>query len=121
VRQFEFNTGALASGMPPLYARAMAANRRASPALEAFIDEAIRLSKAKGYNPTIFQGMRHDQGTLAAIEKLVQSGEIQSGFSRLNDLGLLAWSIESAVIKFPDEFTRNTRQCAEWRLEQVKG
>jgi hypothetical protein len=45
----------------------------------------------------------------------------QSGFSRLNDLGLLAWSIESAVTKFPDEFTRNTRQCAEWRLEQVKG
>jgi hypothetical protein len=98
----------------------MAENRRASPALEAFIDEAIHLSKAKNYYLTIFQGMRHDQGTLAAIEKLVQSGEVQSGFTRLKELGLLAWSIESAVTKFPDEFTPNARECAEWRLKQVE-
>jgi hypothetical protein len=33
---------------------------------------------------------------------------------------MLDWTIESAVIKFPTEFSRNARQCAEWRLQQVK-
>ena len=31
----------------------------ASPALEAFIDETIRLSRQHGYHPTAFIGMRH--------------------------------------------------------------
>jgi hypothetical protein len=91
----------------------------ASPALEAFIDESIRLAKVRGYNPTVFQGMRRQLGTLQAIEKLVQSGDIQSGFRRLKKLGLLEWSIESAVTKFPSEFSRDARQCAEWRLGQA--
>jgi hypothetical protein len=92
----------------------------ASAALEAFIDESIKLAKAHGYNPTVFQGMRRQHGTLQAIEKLVQSGEVQSGFKRLKQLGLLEWSIESAVTKFPTEFTRHARECAEWRLRQVQ-
>ena len=61
----------------------------ASPALEAFIDETIRLSRQHGYHPTAFIGMRHRQKTLEAISRLVVSGEIQSGFRRLKDLGLL--------------------------------
>ena len=98
----------------------MTDKKEASPALEAFIDEGIRLARARGYHPTIFIGMRHQLGTLQAIDKLVQSGEIQSGFRRLNELGLLEWSIESAVNKFPTEFSRNARECAEWRLGQAK-
>jgi hypothetical protein len=97
----------------------MGTERTASPALEAFIDKTIELAKARGYNPTTFIGMRHQYGTIDAIERLVQSGDIQSGFKRLNQLGLSEWTIESAVTKFPAEFSRNARQCAEWRIEQV--
>ena len=98
----------------------MPTKRPASPELEAFIDEGLRLSKERGYNPTVFVGMRHQHGTIEAIERLVQSGDLQSGFKRLKQLGLIDWTIESAVNKFPAEFTRNSRQCAEWRLQQVR-
>jgi hypothetical protein len=57
--------------------------------LEAFIDETIRLAKEHNYSPTVFRGMRAQYGTVAAIEKLVQSGDVQSGFKRLESLGLL--------------------------------
>ena len=77
----------------------------------AFIDEGIKLAKQRGYNPTIFVGMRHQYGTVDAIERLVQSGDIQSGFKRLNQLNLLDWTIESAVTKFPAEFSHNAKQC----------
>ena len=97
----------------------METERTASPALEAFVDEAIKLAKEQGYNPTIFVGMRHQYGTLDAMERLVQSGDIQSGFKRLNQLKLLDWTIKSAITKFPTEFSRNARQCAEWRLQQI--
>ena len=98
----------------------MGIERTASLALEAFIDKSIKLAKERGYNPTIFIGMRRQYGTADAIERLVQSGDLQSGFRRLKQLDLLDWTIESAVIKFPTEFSRNARQCAEWRLQQVQ-
>jgi hypothetical protein len=97
----------------------MGTERVASPSLEAFIDKSIELSKARGYNPTIFTGMRHQHGTIEAIERLVQSGDIQSGFKRLQQLNLLEWTIEAAVTKFSGEFGRHARECAEWRLAQV--
>jgi hypothetical protein len=98
----------------------MPAKRPASPELEAFVDEAIRLSKERGYNPSIFVGMRHQLGTIDAIERLVQSGDLQSGFKRLKQLGLIDWTNEAAVIKFAAEFSHNAKQCAEWRLAQVR-
>ena len=64
--------------------------------------------------------MRHQHGTIDAIERLVQSGEMQSGFKRLKQLGLLDWTIELAVIKFAAEFSNNAKQCADWRLQQVR-
>ena len=98
----------------------MGTKRTASPDLEAFIDNSIELAKQREYNPTVFVGMRRQYGTVDAIERLVQSGDLQSGFRRLKQLDLLDWTIESAVIKFPTEFSRNARQCAEWRLQQVQ-
>jgi hypothetical protein len=98
----------------------MGTHRPASPSLEAFIDETIKLAKARGYSPTIFVGMRRQYGTIEAIERLVQSGDIQSGFKKLRQLGLLDWTIEAAVIKFSNEFGKHVRDCAEWRLAQVK-
>lgn len=90
-----------------------------SPALEAFIDETIRLSRENGYHPTAFIGMRRRLGTVKAISQLVAQGDIQSGFRRLRQLGLLNWTIESAVLKFPDEFSGEVLEAAEWRLTQA--
>jgi hypothetical protein len=100
----------------------MGTKRTASLALEAFIDKLIELAglAKPPSNPTIFIRMRRQYGTLEAIERLVQSGDIQSGFKRLQELGLLDWTIEAGVIKFPEEFSSHARECAEWRLEQAK-
>jgi hypothetical protein len=91
----------------------------ATPALEAFIDETIRVSREHGYHPTVFIGMRARHGTIPAITQLVESGDIQTGFKRLKDLGLIDHTIEAAVIRFADEFSRQTRECAEFRLRVV--
>ncbi len=92
----------------------------ASIELELFIDETIRLSRQRGYHPTTFIGMRQRHGTIDAVSRLVTSGDIQSGFRRLVELGLVNWTVEMAVTKFPDEFSRPVREAAEWRLAQVK-
>jgi hypothetical protein len=88
--------------------------------LDVFIDESIKISAKNGYYPTVFQGMRERHTTAGAIEKLLVSGELQSGFKRLQDLGLLQWSIEVAVLKFPDRFSENAKQCAEFRLREAR-
>jgi len=94
--------------------------KRASPELEAFIDEGIKRAIERGYHPTVFTGMRHKSGTIDAIERLVQSPDIQTGFNRLHQLNLLDWTIEAAVIRFPSEFSNNAQQCAKWRLQQAR-
>ena len=91
----------------------------ASAELEAFVDETIRVSLAHGYNPTAFVSMRFKLGTVAAITKLVESPEVQSGFKRLANLGLLDHTIEAAVLRFPGEFPARARECAEFRLRIV--
>jgi TfoX/Sxy family transcriptional regulator of competence genes len=60
-------------------------------------------------------------GTKEAIRRLVISGDIQSGFKKAQELGLLDWSLEAAVLKFPDEFDSSVRQAAQWRLDQARG
>ena len=92
----------------------------ASTELESFIDETIKVARDHDYHPTIFIGMRHQHGTIPAIQKLVESGDVQSGFKRLEALGLLDHTIEAAVLRFPDEFLPRTRECAEFRLRLVK-
>ena len=91
-----------------------------SAELEKFIDELIRQSIEQGYTPQMFVDMRHRHGTVEAIKRLVTSKSIQGGFKRLGELGLLNLSVEAAVLKFPEEFTREEQESARWRLEQVK-
>lgn len=74
--------------------------------LEEFVDESIRKSNKHGYYPSAFMRMRSRHGTVGAIDRLVRSSDIQSGFKRLEALGLLGWTIEEAVLRFPDEFSR---------------
>ena len=87
-------------------------------ALEAFIDKSIRQAVAHKYHPTTFIKMRRG-GTVAAISRLVQSGEIQSGFKRMKALGLLKWTIEEAVIQFPEQFSRDDLECAKFRIRMA--
>lgn len=94
--------------------------RKASPELEAFIDETIRRGAAKGYHPTVFIAMRDNLTTIPAISKLVRSGDLQSGFKRLHKLNLLDWTIEAAVEKFPTEFSPDDRECAAFRLREAR-
>lgn len=90
-----------------------------NPELESFVDETIRVAREHGYHPTVFIGMRDRHGTVSAITKLVESGEVQSGFKRLKALGLLDHTIEAAVLKFPAQFSPQTKECAEFRLRVV--
>lgn len=92
----------------------------ASAELDSFIDETIRVAREKAYHPTTFIDMRRRHGTVTAISRLVESGDVQSGFKRLEKLGLLDCTIEAAVLKFPAEFSPRTRECAEFRLRLVK-
>lgn len=95
--------------------------QEASAALESFVDESIQLAKNAGYNPTVFIGMRARHKTLEAMERIVKSGDIQSGFKRLKELGLAdEWSVEAGILKFASEFSRDAVECARWRLKQIE-
>ena len=89
--------------------------------LEAFITESVRISMENGCHPTAFLEMRSRYGTVGAMDRLMRSGEIQSGFKRLEALGLLEWSVEAGVLRFPDEFSPEVIEAAEWRLQQARG
>lgn len=88
--------------------------------LEAFIDEGIRLAKEYGYHPTEFIRMCERWKTKEAVRRLVISGEIQSGFKRMKQLGLIDWTIEAAVLNFPSQFDAEVQAAAKWRLEQAR-
>lgn len=88
--------------------------------LKAWVDESILASRAKGYHPTEFIKMLERYGTIPAIERLVISGEMQTGFRKLLQLGILhEWSMEAGVLKFPNLFTKKAQQSAEFRLRFV--
>ena len=94
--------------------------KKASPALERFIDETIRRARSAGYYPTVFESMRSDWGTWEAMKRIVISGEIQSGFRRLVALNLKEWTVEAGVVQFASEFDRETVEAAAWRLNQAE-
>lgn len=89
--------------------------------LEAFVEESTRRCVARGYHPTAFLEMRDKHGLIEAIRRLVESSDVQSGFARLDKLGMLEWSLEAAVIRFPTQFSQMTREYAGFRLGQLKG
>ncbi len=88
--------------------------------LDDWVNESIRRSVAEGYHPTAFLQMRDRWGTKDAMKRLVMSGDIQSGFVRLRDLGLLDWSVEAGVLKFSSIFDKSVREAAQWRIDQAK-
>lgn len=88
--------------------------------LDMFVDEMIRLAKPLGYTPTTFLSMREKYTTAGAIKRLVETSEPQSGYRRLCDLGMKDWTLEAAVLKFPDiQFTHKTKEYAQARLDGI--
>ena len=88
--------------------------------LEAWVDESIRCSQARGYYPNEFIDMRARYGTMPAMERLMQSGQIQSGLVRLHTLGMAQqWSVEAGILRFPKSFTRAAREAAQFRLDHI--
>ncbi|HEX2179197.1 MAG TPA: hypothetical protein VHL54_06730 [Actinomycetota bacterium] len=85
--------------------------------------KAIEECKAFGYSPTAWIAMINDIGAVAAAEKLVVSGDIQSGFLRLARQNRLDLTIEMAVLnpKWDSLFLdkRDVREAAWWRLSQA--
>jgi hypothetical protein len=88
--------------------------------LEAWVDESIQRSQARGYNPHIFISMRERHTTVPAMERIVvASGEIQSGFIRLKHLGMLEWTMEAGILRFPERFTEQARAAAQFRIDHA--
>jgi hypothetical protein len=56
------------------------------------------------------------QGAVAALSRLMISGDEQKGFKVLRDRNLLDRSFESLVVRFANLFTRDVVTAAEWRL-----
>jgi hypothetical protein len=89
--------------------------------LDAFIDESLERTRKKGYLAPIFRKMRHELGTVEAMRRLAEADVLQSGLRELAHLGLLDWSVEAGVLKFPDRFpARLTRESARFKLERAK-
>jgi hypothetical protein len=86
------------------------------PRLEAFIDESTRRCWKHSYYPKEFENMRKRLGTEEAMERLVKSEEMRNGFLRLQEQGLLGWSIESAICSFPHRFSTAAIARARFRL-----
>jgi hypothetical protein len=88
--------------------------------LESFIDESIRQSVAHGYHPGVFQQMRQEHGTKEAIRRLVEADVFQSGLQKVQELGLLEWSVEAAAIRFPTYFSKTTLEYTGFKLSLAK-
>ncbi len=85
--------------------------------LNAFIEEGLKLSLAKGYPATIFRRMVAEYGNVEAVRRLAEADVLQSGLRELAKLGLLDWSAEAAVGKFPELFPNLlTRESAAFKL-----
>lgn len=94
--------------------------QRASVELEAWADWSHGVAREHGFvGASRFEQMRARYGTWTAMVMLVESPEIQSGFTWCHEKNLLPISIESGVIKFASEFHPGTVQCAKWRLKMV--
>jgi hypothetical protein len=87
--------------------------------LDSVVDSALKQFSALGYVPTYFMQMRTRWGTKEAIERLVVSGEIQSGIERLKRLDLLDLSLEATVLRFPKIFRKDIQEAAKFRLAQI--
>jgi hypothetical protein len=87
--------------------------------LEEFIEDSLQHLGQRGYVPLDFFEMCRQHGLIAAITRCVEGSEFKSGFLRVLELGLVDWSLETAVVEFPERFTKLTVAYARARLNGV--
>jgi hypothetical protein len=88
-------------------------------ACEVAVDEC----RALGYIPTAWISMMHGPGgAVVAARRLMESGDIQSGFERLIGMGRQDLTVEHAVLDehWAELFSDAHREAARWRLEQAE-
>ena len=86
--------------------------------IRAAIIECHRLR----YYPSDFEEMLRCATAIRVAEKLVTSGELQSGLKRLAQLNRLDLSIEFIMLEtqFQPLFKEPVLEAAQWRLDQVR-
>ena len=60
---------------------------------------------------------RHDY--INALTRIVESPDLQSGFRALRDRGQLDLTFEAVVVQYANEFSQQTVQAAQWRLDNA--
>jgi len=83
---------------------------------------AIHECQQLGYDPTAWTRMIERHGATEAAVRLVTSGDVLSGFSRLVALGRPDLTIEAAVLDpawRPLFRNRAVREAARWRLQSA--
>jgi hypothetical protein len=88
-------------------------------ALEAWVDEAIQRCASRGLLPGRFPEMRKNLGTAPAIARLMNTPFERTPLRRLKQAGLIEWSLEAGVLRFPDCFGPRIRDAAQFRLDHV--
>jgi hypothetical protein len=85
--------------------------------IESAINECIHL----GYTPTRFIEMIRFEHPVEVAKKLIILGNLQDGFIALNNMGRPELTVESIVLQFKygPLFTRDERDAAQWRLDNV--
>jgi hypothetical protein len=88
--------------------------------LERFAD-SISQSRSLGYNPSEFERMLQAYGAVGVAKRLIKSGEIQSGFKALINLGRADLTMEAIMLEeqFKSIFTLQELAAAKWRLQQA--
>ena len=72
------------------------------------------ISGTAGYTRPMLERYGH----VEALRRLVESGDLQSGFKALRDASLLHESFEQLVVDHGEElFERRTIEAAQWRLD----
>jgi hypothetical protein len=82
------------------------------------VELSLVLSTRKGYPATIFRLMWKADPSMHMLEGMVKQGSIQTGLTRLANLGLLKHSVEQIVIDYSTN--REAVTAAQWRLKLVQ-
>ena len=84
--------------------------------LNEFIEESLRQAASRNFHPKVFPSLWSSTKSPLTIEKFVISSKPRSGFRRMVELGLKEWTLEAAVLAYPDQFSREARVYAEARM-----
>jgi hypothetical protein len=82
----------------------------------------VEQCKQLGYPPTGWINMMNRPGgAAAAARRLLESGDIQSGFERLIRMGYVELTVERAVLQesWYNLFGEGHREAARWRLQRA--